>query len=595
MDNLAFISLFGGICILLYGIQITSEGLKLALSGKIRSIIGNLTDNKFVGLGIGALVTFLLQSSTSTTVILVSFVGSGVMSFSQSIAVILGADIGTTFTIQLLSLNILDYALLLIGVGFCMMFFSKQKKFQYIGQVILGFGFLFLSLKIMKEATAPLQRSSEFQLILKYFSDNPFWLLVISALFTGLVHSSAAILAFAISLSHDGALNIYSALPIIIGANIGTCITAYMSGLGSTTDAKRVAVAHVLFKVLGAVVLYPFMKPFADFILIFSGDVPRQIANAHTIFNILITLLVFPFIPLFAKLIIKLIPEKEEKKEKIFRPKFIDDKFLVNPALALGQVIREVSRMACIVEEMLVRSIEVFKHNDIELAEQIQEMDDKLDILEEALILYTAKISQNSITETQSNKLISLMHVVNDLENIGDIIDKNLMELAKKKIKNGLSFSTQGQKEIEDIHYKVCENLYLAVDSLVTGEKGMVKKVLSHDKKISELQRESYQTHLNRLRDGYQESIDTSAIHLDMLTNLQRINSHATSIGYAVLGLLESTGEAKILEPSMLELHSCKEEDSMTFSSRKTKEELKQDSKKHSTIQKTQENTTIFE
>ena len=533
MTTYMLFALFGGMALLLYGMRLAGEGLQLAAGARMRQILSSLTYNRLLGVVAGAFTTALIQSSTATTVMLVGFVSSGLMNLTQTIGVILGADIGTTFTVQLIAFRIFDYALLMIGAGFTLIFAFKRKMLQYIGEAILGFGFIFFAMKVMSDAMFPLRENQIFKAMILSLGNEPLLGIVISAVFTALVHSSAATIGLSITLALQGLIPLQSAIPIIFGANIGTCATALASSIGTTAEARRVATAHTLFKVLGVMIFLPFVTPFARLVSYTSTDIPRQIANAHTLFNVGITLIFLPFSGLMARFITRIVPEDREV-EGVFRPRYLDERVLDTPALALGQATREALRMADIVSEMLKKTFTVFETDDQELLESIEKRDDQVDTLDREIKHYLTKLAQQSLTEEQSKRELSILSFVNNLENMGDIVDRNLMEIAKKKIYKGVHFSEPGLKEIAELHAKVAQNLELAISAFASNDPLLAQKVLTAKAEISQTERHFRANHIQRLHDGYRESIDTSEIHLDVLTNLKRINSHITSIAYPI-------------------------------------------------------------
>jgi len=534
MTNLMLIALFGGMALLLYGMQLIGEGLQLAAGGKMRQILGSITSSRIKGVLAGALITAVIQSSSATTIMLVSFSGSGLMTLSQAIGVILGADIGTTLTVQLIALKIFDYALLLIGVGWVLIYAGSRKVLRYIGQAILGFGFVFFAMKVMADAMAPLRESELAKALLISMGDQPLLGVVVSAAFSALVHSSAATIGLAITLSLQELLPLAAAIPIIFGANIGTCITALVSSIGGRSEARRVALAHVFFKVAGVIFFLPFTGPFTRLVELTAEEVPRRIANAHTLFNVGITVLFLPLAPLLARIIASLVPDDQEG-EGLFKAKYLDENMLDAPALALGQATREALRMADIVSEMFTKTVEVFTRQDPELVDFIEERDNQVDTLDREIKHYLTKLSQQSLTEEQGKREIAVLFFVNNLENIGDIVDKNLMELAKKRLNKGVNFSEAGLQEIVTLHKRVLQNLELAIAAFASSDKSLAQQVLERKLELSQAERRFRQAHIERLHAGYRESIDTSEIHLDVLTNLKRINSHITAVAYPIL------------------------------------------------------------
>ncbi|HSE96037.1 MAG TPA: Na/Pi cotransporter family protein, partial [Methylomirabilota bacterium] len=368
MTSTLLIILFGGMALLLYGMQLTGEGLQRAAGARLRQILTHLVRNRFTALLTGAGVTALIQSSTATTVMLIGFVQAGLLTLHQAMGIILGADIGTTFTVQLLAFRIYDYALLLVGLGFVAWFFLKRRLVRDLGQAVLGFGLIFLGLKLMIDGMAPLKDSTLVAQVLLAFAESPILGIAAGAVFSAVVHSSAATIGLAIALAGHGLLPLAAAVPLVLGANIGTCATALAASLGSTTEAKRVGVAHIGFKLLGAVVVLPILEPFVTLTAWTAADPARQIANAHTLFNVAISLLFLPFQDPAARLITALVPDRPEEEAR-FRTRYLDERFADQPSLAIGQATREALRMADIAQGMFRDAAVVFRSGSQELLE----------------------------------------------------------------------------------------------------------------------------------------------------------------------------------------------------------------------------------
>jgi phosphate:Na+ symporter len=531
--RLVFI-LFGGMALLLYGMQLTGEGLQRAAGGRLRQILTHLTANRVSAALTGAAVTALIQSSTATTVMLIGFVQAGLLTLHQAMGIILGADVGTTLTVQLIAFHVYDYAPLLVGLGFGVLFFSKRRVIKDLGQAVLGFGLIFLGLKLMIEGMEPLRDSPVVAQVLLAFAESPILGLAAAAVFAAIVASSAATIGLAIVLAGHGLLPLAGAVPIVLGANIGTCATALAASLGSTTEAKRVAVAHIGFKLLGAAVVLPFLGPFVALATWSAGDLGRQIANAHTFFNVGISLLFLPFQGLAARAIEAAVPDRPEEEAR-FRTRYLDERFADQPSLAIGQAQREALRMADIAQGMLRDAATVFRAGSQELLEDVEKRDDQLDYLEREIKLYLTRLSRQTMTEDLSRREIALLGFIGNMENIGDIIDKNLMELARKKLYQGRRFSEPGAAELMDFHGQVSKNLERAVVAFAAGDRGLAQEVLDQRAVIRQRERELRQSHLDRLRAGLAESVETSEIHLDVLTNLKRVNSHVTAVVYPII------------------------------------------------------------
>jgi phosphate:Na+ symporter len=530
---MVFISLFGGVLLLLYGIKLLNDGLQNAAGSKIRSLVRSLTSNRFSAVGAGAFLTGLIQSSSATSVMLVGFVSAGLMTFRQTLAVILGADIGATLTVQLIAFHVYDYAVLLVGIGLSFTLFTKNTLYKNIGQGILGFGFVFLSLKIMIDAMLPLQGNELFREVFVVLTGTPFVGILLSAGITALIHSSAATMGIALALATSGLIPLQSALYIILGANIGTCATALIASMRSPAEARRVAWAHVLFKIFGVLLFLPLLPWYQRVVEHTAPDVMRQIANAHTLFNVIMAVVFLPFLGLFAKLLVKLVPEKAEEKK--FGPMYLDDHVLGTPSLALGQATREALRTSDIVREMLTDMIRGLRSDDAAIVEEIKLKDNLVDLLDRQIRLYIARLSSTNLTESQSRRVMTVLEVTRDLENIGDIIDRNIMPIALKRITKGFVFSQEGMAEIVSFHKKMIENFDFAIAAFANHDRELAERVLRNKEELGLLERELVQAHLERLRKGLRESIETSHIHLDIIGNIARINSLITHIIYPIV------------------------------------------------------------
>ncbi len=526
------ISIFGGILLLLYGIKLLNDGLQNAAGSKIRSLLRSLTSNRFSAVGGGAFMTGLIQSSSATSVMLVGFVSAGLMSFRQTLAVILGADIGATVTVQLIAFHIYDYAILLIGIGLVFTLFSKKNIYRNAGQGVLGFGFVFLSLKLMIDGMAPLQGNELFRQVFIALSNMPIVGIVLSAGLTALIHSSAATMGIAIVLAKNGMIPLDAAIHLILGANIGTCATALIASIRSPVEARRVAWAHVFFKFFGVMLFLPFLGLFQALVTETTPDFTRQIANANTLFNIIIAVLFLPIIGPFAKMITKLVPEKEEEKK--FGPLYLDEHVLTTPSLALGQATREVLRASDIVREMLIDVVKVFQSDDDAMITAIKNKDNLIDLLDRQIRFYLTRLSLSPLTESQSRRNMAVLETSRNLENIGDIIDRNLMPLALKRISKGISFSQEGLKEMGLYHKRILENFDTAISAFASHDRDLAERVLRNKEELGIMERELVQAHFDRLRKGLRESIETSHVHLDIISNLARINSLITHLIYTI-------------------------------------------------------------
>jgi len=531
---MTLVALFGGLALLLYGMQLIGEGLQRAAGGHLRHLLTSMTKNRLAAVGSGALVTAIIQSSSATTLMLIGFVSAGLVSFPQSLGVILGADIGTTLTVQLLAFNIQELPLLLVGGGFAVTLFARRGAAKSAGQAVLGFGFIFLGMKVMNDGLAPLAQNELTRQVLVALAGNPFLGLLVGAALSASMASSAATIGLMLSLGRQGLLPLDGAIPVVLGANIGTCAAALAASMRSTSDARRVAVAHIAFKVLGVALVFPFISPLTALVARTAVDAARQIANAHTLFNVAISALFLPFVPWAARAIGAMVPE-EERGENPYRTRYLDDRYLGQPALAIGQATREALRMGDVAQAMLRDAMVVLRSDNQELLEDVERRDDQLDYLEREIKLFLSRLGRETMSPDLAQKEIALITFIGNLENIGDIIDKNLMELARKKLYQGRRFSEPGEAELIEFHSLISKNLERAIASFAANDRSLAQEVLDQRPVVRQRERELRESHLQRLRRGLAESLETSEIHLDVLTNLKRISSHVTALVFPIL------------------------------------------------------------
>jgi phosphate:Na+ symporter len=528
------LALFGGMALLLYGIQLAGSSLRRAAGARLRQLLTGMARNRLMALCSGAAITGIIQSSSATTVMLIGFVSAGLMSFRQTLGIILGADVGTTFTVQLIAFRVTDYALLLVGIGFTITFLGRRSIVRDAGSAVLGFGLMFLGLKLILSEGAAIKSNPLAAQLLAAITDNLVMAVIVAAVFSAIVASSAATIGLTLALANQGLINLDGAVAIVLGANIGTCATALMASIGTSAEAKRVAMAHIGFKVLGVALVLPFIGPFTKLVALTAADGARQVANAHTMFNVGMSLVFLPFASLAARFIEALVPP-DQPGENPFKTRYLDDRSLDQPSLALGQATREALRMADVVQGMFRDVPAVFGRDDQELLEEVERRDDQVDFLEREIKLFLTRLSRDTVGADLSRREMGLISFIGNLENIGDIIDKNLMELAKKKLYQARRFSDAGWTEILDFHGLVAKNLEKAIAAFAAGDRTLAQEVLDYRPIVRQRERELRESHLERLRAGLAESLETSEIHLDVLTNLKRISSHVSALVYPIL------------------------------------------------------------
>jgi phosphate:Na+ symporter len=541
------LGIIGGLGIFLFGMFYLNDALQKMAGNKLRELLVRLTRSPARGIGTGLFVTFFNQSSSATTLLEVSLVSAGLLTFYQTMAVTMGAEIGSTVTGQLVAFRLAEYAVFIAGLGFFISFFSQSKKWKYIGDALLGFGVLFLGMKIMADLMDPLSSYGPFLQMMKNV-ENPLYGILAGLVLTLLVHSSGATSAIVIAMALAGVVGILQAITLNLGGMIGTCITAWLGSIGRGREGKRVALWHVTHQTAGVLLTLPFItlvqfrgEPALLYFVqwftrtfFFTDDPARQIAMAHTIVSVCNALIFFPFLPAISKLLNRIYPAREE--EKPFGPIYIDEGFIPTPSLALEQARREIVREGEIVMEMLRDTMTVFESQDLRLSETVSLKDIRVDVLRNAIVPYLTRTGQGMLSDEQSRWETQLLYITADIEAIGDVIDKNIMPLARKRIENQLWFSDEGWKDILDLHARIIDNLRKALDALRSDDRELAHYVADTRVAVNGYESELRKRHISRLHSGLQEALETSSIHLDLIDNLKRINSYTASIGTSLLG-----------------------------------------------------------
>ena len=525
-------SLIGGLALFLYGIYLLSTGLQKIAGGKLEKLLKRVTGTPLKGVATGAAITAIIQSSSITTVILVGFLNAGLLNLRQAMGVTLGAEIGTTITAQVIAFKIGLYALPVLAIGF--LFFAiggKRKKYRYFGEVILGLGILFLGMIFMKEGVAPLGDSDYFTGLLANFSQIPLLGVLAGAIFTGIVQSSSATTALVIAMGTEGVIGLKSAIPLILGANIGTCATVLLASIGATRKAKRSALFHFIFNAIGVAVFLYILPLFINIISGTSSDLSRQIANAHTLFNVTNTLIMLPFIGLFAALLEKIIPGKEPKIDR--GVKYIDAHFLSTPSLALAQAKKEAVRASEIVLGMFGDAEKIFFEKETKLASHIFKKEETIDEIYDQMTEYLMRISERNLSKEDSKKLACLTHSITDIERMADHIN-NLAEIAQIKTKKDIPFSSIARQELLNFFDEVNLIIGRTAKVLEKEEKSLAKKIIKQEDKIDRIAERLEKNHFKRLGNSVC-SPQAGVLYVDILRNLERIGDHSNNIAYTAM------------------------------------------------------------
>jgi len=527
--NLIIFSMAGGLALFLFGMKVLSQGLQMAFGNKLRMLLEKLTNNKIGGVATGAVVTAIVQSSSITTVTLVGLINAGLITLAQSIPIIMGANIGTTITSQLIAFKVAKYSLAIIAVGFLLYSVSKRDSYKYAGQVILGFGILFLGMHLMSSEAKLLTKSAVIMNMLAQVGKVPVLGILSGIIFTAIVQSSSATSGLVISMGMENLLDLKAAILIILGANIGTCITVVFASIGSTLSSKRAALAHVLFNIVGVLIFILLLTPFISLVKWTSSDLARQIANAHVFFNIIVTALLLPLSGVLLIIVTRLIPGEEPKVEE--GPRFLDKHTLRTPVTALAMAEKEAVRMAKIALSMIEASrLALFERSEKEIAIVIQK-EDVVDLLDNEIEIFLAKIDKDALSTQQMANLAVLNHAISDIERIADHAN-NICELAAQRIKQKVRFSEEAFEELKDVFEKADQSLMLVSEVLMTGDTKATNEIKMIEKEVDKLVLELEDNHYERLNQGICTA-KAGPIYLDILRNLERITDHTHNIACA--------------------------------------------------------------
>ena len=540
------ITLLGGLAMFIYGMNLMSDGLQKAAGEKMQKILALLTRNPVLGVLAGALCTAVLQSSSATTVMVLGFVSAGLMKLPQAISIILGANIGTTITAQLIAFKIGDYAWLFVAIGFVLYFFLKQEKVISIGQTLFAFGLLFVGINIMGETMKPLAGSQFFVDLMMQVQDIPVLGVLLGTIMTVVVQSSSATIAVLQNLAStagpDGIssiIGLQGALPILFGDNIGTTITALLASIGASVNAKRTAAAHVIFNMTGTFIFIWFIPWYAKFIQIISPSGPevaviaRQIANAHMCFNIFNTILFLPLIGILVKVVTKLVPGKDSDRLPS-EPIYLDYNVLERPFAAIHLAKKELSRMAGFAAGMIVSSKKAFLGNDLTAVKEVLDMEDAVNELQKKTVSYLASISSaETLTEKQASQVSGLMHVAADIEHVGDYCE-NIAVFAREKTKNKYEFSDSACAEIYECFDHAGRMMRDSIQALETGDHGLADDVKEQEKELNHIEVLLRKQHMKRLNEKTC-SPEFTVIYTDVIHNIERIGDCCDNIANAVL------------------------------------------------------------
>jgi phosphate:Na+ symporter len=540
MGSLVLLDLMGGVALLLWGLHMVLSGVLRAFGPDLRRVLGKALGNRFSAFAAGLGLTALLQSSTATGLMTASLAADGVVSLVPALAIMLGANVGTTLIVQLLSFDISAVAPVLFVIGLVTFRVGGSSLARAIGRIAIGLGLILLALHILLDTLAPAEQAPAVRVLLASITNDPVLCIIIAAALTWAAHSSVAVVLLVMSLAYSQFVTPEAALALVLGANLGSAINPLIEGgVHGDPASRRLPVGNLLNRFIGILIAVPFLHPIARELSAWQPDAAKMTAEFHLLFNAALAAIFIGLLDAEAWLLVRMLPEKKRPDDASV-PRYLDDAALENPPLALANAARETLRMGDTVETMLRDVMAALMNNDRKLAGEVSRLDNVVDRLNEAIKLYITRLTRDSLDEREGRRAMEIISFTINLEHIGDIVDKNLSELAAKKIKRRYQFSAEGAAELTAFHKRVCESLQAAFGIFMTGDVDAGRKLLREKSALRQAELEAADRHFERLREGRPESLETTSLHLDILSDLKRIHSHICSVAYPVL---EAAGE----------------------------------------------------
>ncbi len=522
----------GGLGLFIYGIQLMGGSLQKAAGNKLRKILRSLTINPVAATIFGAVVTALIQSSSATTVLAIGFVNAGLMTLNQTMGIIFGANIGTTVTSQIIAFKLTDYALPILAIGFAMNFFCKKKSWKDMGEFLLGFGILFLGLSIMTSVVKPFAQNPAIREAFIRYSSNTFLGLAMGFIVTAILQSSSATTGIVIALATVNLITLDGAIPIILGCNIGTCVTALLASIGTSINAKRTAWGHVFFNIIGSVLFVIFLQPFKFLVIHTSTDLVRQCANAHTLFNLIAAFLFLPFTNIYVKFIKKIIVSKEET-ELEYISTYLENHLLATPAVAVEAATKETIRTLKLTKKMITDAMNGFFEKDSKYLKKIDEQENAVDTKRLNITNYLVELMQGELSDDVSRKIPAMVHVINDIERIGDHA-VNLKALTAQRNELNLNFSQEAIDEIRTTYQELIQMLDVTIEALRANDIEKASIIINKENTINRMRDEFKAHHISRLENG-NCNVLSGVIFIDYLANFEKIGDHLTNVGQAIM------------------------------------------------------------
>jgi phosphate:Na+ symporter len=543
MGSIVLLDLMGGVALLLWGLHMVHSGILRAFGPDLRRLLSTALGNRFQAFAAGLGLTALLQSSTATALITSSFAAEGLVGMVPALAIMLGANVGTTLIVQLLSFNIAAVAPVLFILGLVAFRSGPRSRIKDVGRVLIGLGLMLLALHILLDSLAPAENAPSVRMLMDAITADPVLCIVIAAGITWAAHSSVATVLLIMSLAYAHFISPLATLALVLGANLGSAINPLFEGARRDNPASyRLPVGNLINRILGILIVLPLLRPAAAYLQGWQPDLAKLTAEFHVVFNIATAIVFIGLLDPMAVLLKRLLPDRVQEANPA-RPRYLDETALETPSLALADAARETLRMGDMVETMLRKVMTAMMTNDRALVDQVSKADNAVDGLDEAIRLYLTKLTRGSLDEREGKRAMEIISFAINLEHIGDIIDKNLSELATKKIKRRFQFSPEGAEELSAFHKRIMDSLRIAFGVFMSGEPGEARKLLAEKAALRNAELAATETHLDRLREGRPETIETTSLHLDVLRDLRRIHSHICSVAYPVL---DAAGELAV-------------------------------------------------
>jgi phosphate:Na+ symporter len=535
MGTMVLLDLMGGVALLLWGLHMVHSGILRAFGPDLRRLLAGALRNRFAAFAAGLGLTALLQSSTATALITSSFAAEGLVGLVPALAIMLGANVGTTLIVQVLSFNIAGVAPVLFIFGLVAFRGGARSRIKDIGRVLIGLGLMLLALHILLDTLAPAENAPGVRIFMSAITSDPILCITIGAIVTWAVHSSVATVLLVMSLAYAHFISPFAALALVLGANLGSAINPVFEGARRDNPASyRLPLGNLINRLAGVLLIAPLLRPITETLQAWQPDLAKLTAEFHIAFNVATAIVFIGLLDGMARLLEKLLPNRVQEADPS-RPRYLDDSALETPSLALADAARETLHMGDHVEVMLRKVMAAIMTNDRALVDQVSKMDNSVDSLDEAIKLYVTKLTRGSLDEREGKRAMEIVSFAINLEHIGDIIDKNLSELAVKKIKRRLQFSPEGAEELSAFHKRTADSLRIAFGVFMSGDVNEARKLLAEKADLRNTELAATERHLDRLREGRPETIETTSLHLDVLRDLRRIHSHICSVAYPVL------------------------------------------------------------